>query len=83
MKLVHLETVVSSRFGIVDADDNVVDTFVVGGAKDQPIVLKVLNQAQWTQLYNNIMDAKAQVNEKLNAAPADDVGEPIVGELVD
>lgn len=82
-KVVHLETVVSTVFGIVDEDDNVVDSFVVGGGKDKPIQVKVLNEANWSKLYHDIMDAKSQVTAKLNAPAEPDVGEPIVGELVD
>lgn len=88
--IVHLQTVVRSVFGVVDDEGNVVQEVVVSGAENQPIVLKVLNEANWTQVYNSLVDAKAQLVDRVNnpnpeaptLAPEEEV--PVIhGELVD
>lgn len=81
--IVHLETVIRTVFGVVDADGNVVRQIVVSGPENKPISINVLSQDSWNSVYNGLMDAKQNVLDQFNAPGPEEEVPVIQGELVD
>lgn len=73
-KIVHIETVITSLFGVLDDEGNITQQISVGPQKQQaqdPLSIKVFKEEGFRKAFEALVGVKSELNKQLeqNATP--------------